>query len=236
MFLKYLHGLDSYERHQIVADSLKKSVCDSRTVLDVGGETKLTTNRLSYFLPGRKVVTANIIPQTSLKVDDVLIPLPDDSFDAVVSIDTIEHIPRQKRKQAVSEYFRVAKKEVVITGPIDNEYQRESEKRLNEKYKKLFGKDHHFLIEHIRYGDPKTEELIDLLGDKKYSLLYVSGTNNTIHAKHIERAFSFCPKIKMINKLFKLFYTIYSIKDYKPLKYIDTPTPFTRRFLTHIIL
>ena len=233
-FLRFLHGCDSYQRHKIVADAILNSQCDSQTILDVGGETKATTNKLAYFLPNKKVLTVNVIEKTGIQVEDVILPFADNSIDAVVSIDTIEHIPKEKRKRAFAEYYRVASKEVVVTGPIDNEYQRQSEIRLNEKYKSLFGTDHHFLIEHISYGDPSIEELIELIGDKTHSIVYIG--DNTVIEKHIEKSFSFCPQIKPINKLYKLLYTIYTIKDYKPSKYLQIPEPTTRRFLAHILL
>lgn len=233
-FSKYLHGLDSYERHKAVADALIGSERNSCTILDVGGETRFTTNRLAYFLQDKEVITANVIAQTSLQVDDVLLPLDDKSFDAVVSIDTIEHIPKEKREKAFREYLRIAKNEVVIVGPIDSEEQRSSEIRLNDKYKKLFGIDHHYIIEHIRYGDPSEEELKNLIGDKNHKIIYFADIGIT--EKHIERSFSFCPKIKPFNKIFKLFYIAFTIKDYKSIKYLDSPLPNTRRFLAHIKL
>jgi len=232
-FSKYLHGLDSYERHKIVADIIKKSECNSSTILDVGGETRITTNHLAYFLPNRKVLTANVIAKTGMQVDGVKLPIDDKSFDAVVSIDTLEHIPQAQRNTAISEYFRIAKKEIILTGPIDNEYQRTSERRMNENYKKLFGTDHHYLIEHLNYGDPTIQDLEKWCGTYRHSIVYLS--DNTVHEKHIERAFSFCPKIKILNKLFKLFYTAYTIVDYKPLQFLPSPKPTTRRFLVHIV-
>ena len=233
-FLKYLHGLDSYERHKIVADIIKKSDCGSETILDVGGETRVTTNRLAYFLLDKNVMTANVINETGMQVSGVKLPVDDKSFDAVVSIDTLEHIPQKDREKAIDEYYRIAKKEIILTGPIDSDYQRESEKRVNEVYKRLFGADHHYLKEHLEYGDPKIKDLKRWRRDKKHAIVYTS--DNTIHEKHIERAFSFCPKVRIANKLFKLFYTAYTIKDYKPLEFLPEPRPTTRRFLVHIIL
>jgi len=231
---RFLHGLDSYERHYVVADFLKKSSANSQTILDVGGETRITTNNLSYFLPNREVTTLNIIAQTGIKVEGVSLPLEDDSYDAVVSIDTIEHIPKEDRKKAVSEYFRVARKEVVITGPINNEAQRQSEIRLNEQYKRLFGIDHHYVIEHLKFGDPSVSEIKELIGDREFELVYC-GELEPIE-KHIRISFSFCPKIRPLNKLFKLIYTTFTILNYKPIKYLDEPKPNTRRFIAHIKL
>ena len=233
-FSKYLHGLDSYERHKIVADVIDISDCGSDTILDVGGETRITTNKLAYFLLNKKVMTANVINKTGMQVSGVELPVEDKSFDAVVSIDTLEHIPQKDRAKAIDEYYRIANKEIILTGPIDNDYQRESEKRVNEAYKRLYGTDHHYLKEHLEYGDPKITDLKRWCRDKKHAIVYTS--DNTIHEKHIERAFSFCPKIKIINKLFKLFYTAYTIKDYRPLEFLPEPRPTTRRFLVHIII
>ncbi len=231
-FMKYLHGLDSYERHKIVADVIKRSECNSQTILDVGGETRITTNRLEYFLPSKKIITANVIKKTGMQVSDVELPVDDNAFDAVVSIDTLEHIPPDDRERAIEEYYRIARKEIVLTGPIDNEYQRKSEIRLNEAYKRMFGRDHHYLIDHIKYGDPKIEDLKRWCRDKNHSIAYTS--DNTVHEKHIEKAFSFCPNIKIFNKLYKLLYTAATIKDYRPIDYLSTPKLTTRRFLVHI--
>ena len=228
-----MHGLDSFERHKAVADSLKNSKCNSRTILDVGGEIKLTTNRLSFFLSNIKIDTANVISETEIRTKDVLLPVEDNSYDAVVSIDTLEHIPKENREKAIDEYFRVARKEIILTGPIDNEYQRESEKRLNEKYKSLFGSDHHYLIEHLTYGDPTKDDLLRWCKGHKHNICYLS--DNRVIEKHIERSFSFCPRIKPLNKMFKLLYTVYTIKDFKPIIYLNSPRNTTRRFLVHII-
>ncbi|MBC8277194.1 MAG: methyltransferase domain-containing protein [FCB group bacterium] len=233
-FTKYLHGMDSYERHKAVADIIDKSPCNSKSILDVGGETKITTNRLAYFLRNRNVMTANVITKTGLQVSGVELPIEDKSCDAVVSIDTLEHIPKKDREKAISEYYRIATKEVILTGPIDNEYQRNSEKRVNEAYKKLFGRDHHYLIEHLNYGDPSIEDLKRWCEGKEHTIVYLS--DNTVIEKHIEKSFSFFPKIKPLNKIFKLLYTAYTIKDYAPIEYINTPKPVTRRFLVHIKL
>ena len=66
-FLKYLHGCDSYERHKAVADAVLNSDCDSRTILDIGGETRVTTNRLAlqllhcYYIPPVKRYNAESV-------------------------------------------------------------------------------------------------------------------------------------------------------------------------------
>jgi len=229
---RFLHGLDSYERHKAVADFIESHHPGFCRILDVGGERRLTTNRLALFLHDKKVDTLNVIAQTDIQVRGVTLPFEDNSYDIVVSIDTIEHIPKQDRQKAVEEYCRIAGKYVVVTGPVGNRLQRESEERLNREYVKLFGSNHHYLIEHLEYGDPTEEEMAELFKGRKIETVFFSDIG--VAEKHIGTAFRFCPKIKIINKLFKLFYTAYTIINYKKIEYLKAPLPTTRRFLVFL--
>ena len=62
-FTRFLHGLDSYERHKAVADFIESNCSGFCRILDVGGERRLTTNSLALFLHDKKVDTLNVIAQ-----------------------------------------------------------------------------------------------------------------------------------------------------------------------------
>lgn len=227
-----MHGLDSYERHKAVADFIEANHPGSCKILDVGGERRLTTNSLALFLRNKRVDTLNVNAKTDIQVNGVTLPLEDKSYDIVVSIDTIEHIPKEDRQKSIEEYCRVSSKYVIVTAPLGSDLQYESEVRLNEEYKRLFGIEHHYLKEHLAYGDPSREEIDDLFKGKEIETVFYSDID--VAEKHIGQAFRFCHRIKIINKLFKLFYTAYTIKDYVKLEYLNDPLPKTKKFLVFL--
>ena len=74
---------DIFERHKFVASRLK----NNQTVLDVGGELK----NLSFFSKSQ-------IKEANLTSGDIIyggqkLPIADNSFNVVTSIDVLEHVP-----------------------------------------------------------------------------------------------------------------------------------------------
>lgn len=87
------------------------------------------------------------------------IPFPDDHFDVVLSMDMMEHLTKEMRENGIKEMIRVTKPGgLLLCGFPEGEEARMFDKRLNERYKKKFGKDHHWLREHIANGLPATDE------------------------------------------------------------------------------
>ncbi len=117
-----IHDLfpDTYMCHRVVGDMLssKLKTGDVR-VLDVGG-----IGRLQFFCkasPKTKVTDYNE-PKLGCKL-----PYEDNTFDAVVSINTFEHVLLEKRPTFFYEAIRVAKNEVILVFPF-NDYEGLKEK------------------------------------------------------------------------------------------------------------
>jgi hypothetical protein len=95
------------------------------------------------------------------------LPFRDNAFDAAVSLDTVEHLPRTVRPLFVEELKRVARLGVVITCPLksaDNSFQAEKpDRRLFEVIAKRNGVQPGWLQEHLQQGHPTREELLELL-------------------------------------------------------------------------
>ena len=97
------------------------------TLLDVGGSEGYMCGAIRDFFGAR--VRACDLSQEACKrakeifnvdadtVDGVCLPYPDDSFDVVLSSETIEHVPDYTK--VVSELLRVARKALIITVPHD---------------------------------------------------------------------------------------------------------------------
>jgi SAM-dependent methyltransferase len=99
--------------------------------------------------------------------DACRLPFPDNTFDAAVSLDTIEHLPRTARPVFIEELKRVVKRGLVITCPLesaDGIFQaRKPDLGLSAVIAKRNGVQPGWLREHLRQGHPTREELLELL-------------------------------------------------------------------------
>jgi hypothetical protein len=99
--------------------------------------------------------------------DACRLPFPDDSFDAAVSLDTVEHLPQPLRASFLEELKRVTKRAVVVTCPLqsaDGEFEgREFDLRLHREIAQRRGVQPEWLEEHIERGHPTREALCELL-------------------------------------------------------------------------
>lgn len=189
---KNIFYYDSYERHKKVGSLLGRN----QTVLDVGGQL----NALAEFSKNAKITVANLIG--SQEDSDVILkgdklPFVRDRFDAVCSIDVLEHIKKTKRKSFIYELLRVAKKNVILSFPIGTKEHILYEKSMH-KWLKNRGIDVFYLEEHIKYGLPQKKELEKYLKGLDYVLVY---SGNIKINKHLFKMFLFDPKIKIIRKL-----------------------------------
>ena len=146
MFSKYLLPPDVFIRHWLIAKELEK-IPDLKSVLDVGG----SLGEFRKFRDDLKVVTVDVIGGDVIYDGDRL-PFKDCSFDAVVSIDTLEHIPPAKRIGLIGELARVAGKQLVIIAPYASVAHLEHEKKLKMDFETNGKAVPDYLKEHLRYG------------------------------------------------------------------------------------
>ncbi len=88
------------------------------------------------------------------------IPLQNDSFDIVVSADTLEHMSKGDRKKAISEMIRLARTAVMIAVP-SGKAALTQDKQLDEEYERLHGKRFHFLEEQVGFGLPEENDIVE---------------------------------------------------------------------------
>jgi hypothetical protein len=149
----FLVAPDTWERHALAAGLAGFP----GNLLDVGG-----AGLLGRLLPGTEVTTANVEPPADVLLTGAELPFADGSFDAVTSIDVLEHLPPVERAVHVAELRRVARRRVVVTTPLGTQEHVEAERELAEWHETVTGRRHRFLDEHLVHGLPTLAELQEL--------------------------------------------------------------------------
>lgn len=198
--LRYLPIVDQIKKHSI------------KTILEVGSGglgiapylkrkvTGVDTNFREPFHPLLKRVKGNAVK----------LPFKNNSFEAVISADMLEHLSVKYRGRAIDEIVRVAKKLVVIAVPCGHDAQMEDED-LDKHYKRLYKKRYHFFKEQVTYGLPKKDEVVKALNQslakKKVKASISVWGNETIALHHFLMLGWMNPNIisKVIFRKFLLF-------------------------------
>ncbi len=182
--LNHLVRFEPILRHLLEANPEGKAM----TVLDVGAgsagvttllpaewrSTALDADFADYSQEGRRV---------TLHADQVLgdvrdLQFADNSFDAVVALDVLEHLSPGDRTQAVREICRVARARAVIACPA-GEAALEGDRRLAARFEAHGLECPGWLAEHLENGFPEADELAAAASD--YGQVRVEGNEN-IHA------------------------------------------------------
>ncbi len=135
------------------------------TILDVGGE-----GMLKLFLPRIRIVTANV-KEADIYYSGNRLPLMDSSFDIVVSLDTVEHLPKNNRTSFLSELYRVAKKGFILCAPFGTPEHLAYEKEILNSGM-LDGDSFAYLSEHAKFGLPSPNEVSEMVKQFSAKVFY----------------------------------------------------------------
>ncbi|MFT7667705.1 MAG: phage shock protein A [Planctomycetota bacterium] len=169
---------DQYQRYRLVADIIGKlrKPDEKLVILDVGGRTAL----LRKFLPDDSV---HLVDVEESEVDELVLgdgsclPFATDSVDAVVTFDTLEHVPAPLRVDFLKECRRVAKRWVVVAGPYATEGVAQAESMLEDFLQGKMELKHRYLAEHKANGLPLLEQSEKILGGKGGSVASIGHAN-----------------------------------------------------------
>ena len=124
--------IDHSKRFKFLADLISSNFKFS-TFLDVGcGMGHLMRNLIKKGYVGNGIEASNDALKKYLKdfkPDNVLlagaenIPFANNSFDVVICLDVMEHLPKFDVEQAISELIRVSKDIILLTINLDNPYE-----------------------------------------------------------------------------------------------------------------
>lgn len=81
------------------------------------------------------------------------------TFGAVTSVDVLEHIPKDEREVFLSRVSELATNLVVLAFPCEELPSEELDRKLNVKYRSIFGKNYPWLEEHFEFGMPSVNDV-----------------------------------------------------------------------------
>jgi SAM-dependent methyltransferase len=95
------------------------------------------------------------------------LPFADATFDVVLCLEMMEHLPHELRAPSVQEMLRVLRPggRLVLTFPADATATR-LDTKLNAAFRKKKGMDHPWAVEHLQHGVPATEEIRRLVAEQ----------------------------------------------------------------------
>lgn len=157
-------SFDEALRYLAVIDKVKRYKIRWGNVLEIGsGDLGITPYLKNVEITGFDQSFFNK-PSTLKKVigSATSLSFADNSFDTVLTVDCLEHIPHDLHAKVFAEMFRVAKKQVIISLPCGKAaYQ--LDKKLDKYYLSKFGQRHHFLKEHVDNGQIRRFEIEQLI-------------------------------------------------------------------------
>lgn len=162
---KFIIGYDTYERHRMVAQFVTKR---ATKILDVGGGN----NVLKMFVNVPVIVTN--IEEGDVFSSGFYLPFPDSSFDVVTSLDVLEHIHLSQRSQFIDELIRVARQQVILCAPYGSPEHILLEYEMLNQLTKSGVKDR-MLAEHVQYGLPKPDDVIEELPKQLKKSVWFTG-------------------------------------------------------------
>jgi hypothetical protein len=152
-------------RYLPIVDALKKNAKTGDKILEVGSEITGITPYFKHKITGLDQGFDYTKQNTYLKPVEgsaTAIPFKDRSFDYVISVDCIEHIPPRLRAKAIEEMLRVAGKRVYLTFPV-GEKSESIDKMLDQYFYARSGKHFNYLVEHVENGLPDFDFVRDIL-------------------------------------------------------------------------
>lgn len=166
-------GLDLWHRYNSILHVLRAELQPGVKILEVGAGWF----GFEFFLP-RDLRKESLLVQIDIRHRPIRVrvgseerliasagslPFKRSSFDYVLAMDVLEHIPRARRGDFCGDLKRVASKAVILHSPIqddDGTYRaREYDEMFLERLSEVYGLRDGNTEEHLRHGEPTPEEL-----------------------------------------------------------------------------
>jgi len=166
--LAFSWRLDIWQRNALVAEEIKRDLSNTKDhqilILDVGSGRSGINDFLNY--PTCTIFCididfSSIIHNSSIRIvgNGAALPVRSNSVDYVVSVDSLEHVPKELRNDYLEELDRVSRRKVLLHCPVDNSDGKYAgskyDKRFQDAYLRMFGHEEPNTKEHFKNGLPK---------------------------------------------------------------------------------
>lgn len=169
MFNNY--STDIALRYFSVIDIIRKDKLDVGKMLEVGSGDLGITPYLKKKVVGLDIEFTDNSYELLKKVkfNGKDFPFKDNEFCITISVDNIEHIPKDRRKDFIREMLRVTDNTLILVVPYGQLSYRHDAK-LSDYFYRVNKKTDKFLNEHINNGLPEMDDLILMLKTSSESL------------------------------------------------------------------
>jgi SAM-dependent methyltransferase len=163
--------LDTALRYFAVVRLMGERWSPNPRVLEVGSGSGGVTEFLSHPVTGvdpafERTAARSTGWLTPITGSAEALPFDDSTFDLVLSVEVLEHLPPEVRQRALREMVRVLRPDgrLIVTFPSGATAAR-LDKALNDAHRKRFGVDHPWAIEHLQHGVPDAPRVVGELRD-----------------------------------------------------------------------
>lgn len=211
--------IDQFERYASIVSEIRKLSKKELLILDVGAGGKgvssfeglLAEKKCDFLLFDIKKNAFINLKKEAVIGDGCKLPFKNKAFDAVVSVDTVEHIPKPLRHNFYNELRRVCKKRLIITCPLQSDDGAFQGRTYDIIFQHLYERDHGFkepnTQQHIASNHPTLEEICSELP----SAAIYGYKNCEVWLKY--RLFSYKPFARLFSGL--LYYLFWKKNNYK---------------------
>lgn len=160
-------GIDNADeglRYLPISDEILGGKIREPSILEVGSGSKGITPYIPYEITGMDIAFRGPIAKKLKPVvqSSTTLPFPDRSFDYLVSVDMLEHVPPARRFEVITEMLRVADKRIFIAVPCGKGAEIQ-DKVLDDLYVRCKGERLDFLREHVEHGLPSKGEMLSFI-------------------------------------------------------------------------
>jgi len=158
-------NIDPALRYAMVIDQLRDVWRDDLRIAEIGSGAAGITEFLDHPVTGVDSAFERTGDKANPRLERVegtatALPFPDASYDVVLSLEMMEHLPADVREPALREMLRVLRPggRLVVTFPAGATAER-LDAWLNAAYRRRHGRDHPWAVEHLENGLPEAEPI-----------------------------------------------------------------------------
>lgn len=161
-------NIDPALRYAMVIDQLRDVWRPDLRIAEIGSGAAGITEFLDHPVTGVDSAFERTDDKANARLERVEgtateLPFADASYDAVLSLEMMEHLPAEVRAPALREMLRVLRPggRLIVTFPAGETAAR-LDAWLNAAYRRRHGRDHPWAVEHLENGLPDPDEIARL--------------------------------------------------------------------------